>query len=192
MLIETPRLRLRSLIDADIEPLIEMLIDPEVMRHVSPTPVPRESAEAAAMHYRRLREANGYGWWAIERNGGPLFAGIILLQQVKFTAAFTPAVEVGWLLPRAHWGHGYATEGGRAALDYAFETVKLDEVVALTATGNVPSQRVMRRLGMTHDAVDDFEHPHVADKALARCVLYRIRRPSPYNKSTDSGVVWKR
>ena len=63
-------------------------------------------------------------------NGGASFAGFILLQDVKFTAAFTPAIEVGWLLAREYWGNGYTTEGGRAALDYAFTTMKLDEVVA--------------------------------------------------------------
>ncbi len=92
---------------------------------------------------------------------------------MKFTAAFTPAIEVGWLLPREHWGNGYATEGGRAALDYAFTTMKLDEVVALTAASNIPSQRVMQRLGMTHDPHDDFDHPQALGTSLQHCVLHR-------------------
>jgi RimJ/RimL family protein N-acetyltransferase len=175
MIIETPRLRLRPLTDADMEPFLAMAADPEVMRYVSPTPVPRASAEAAATHYRRLLETTGYGYWAIEVNGGASFAGIILLQDVNFTAAFTPAIEVGWLLPREHWGNGYATEGGRTALRYAFTTMKLDEVVALTTASNIPSQRVMQRLGMTHDPHDDFDHPHTLGTSLQRCVLYRIQ-----------------
>jgi len=109
-------------------------------------------------------------------NGGSSFAGIILLQDVKFTAAFTPTIEVGWLLPREHWGNGYATEGGRAALDYAFTTMKLAEVVALTAASNISFQRVMQRLGMTHDPHDDFDHPHTPGTSLQRCVLYRMQR----------------
>jgi hypothetical protein len=56
--------------------------------------------------------------------GGASFAGITLLQDVKFTAAFTPAIEVGWLLPGEHRGNGYATEGGRTALDYALTTLE--------------------------------------------------------------------
>jgi ribosomal-protein-alanine N-acetyltransferase len=176
MIIETPRLRLRPLTDADMEPVLAMLADPEVLRYVSPVPIPRASAEAAVTHYRGLLEAKGYGYWAIEVNGGASYAGIIMLQDVNFTAAFTPAIEVGWLLPREHWGNGYATEGARAALDYAFTTLKLDEVVALTAAGNIPSQRVMERLGMTHDPHDDFDHPHMLGTPLQRCVLYRSRR----------------
>lgn len=174
MIIETPRLRLRPLTDSDMEPYLAMWTDPEVTRHVSPTPVPRAGAEAMATYYRRLLEKKGYGYWAIDVNDGPSFAGIIMLVDVNFTAAFTPAVEVGWLLPRVHWGRGYATEGGRAVLDYAFTTLKLDHVVALTAAGNIPSQRVMQRLGMTHDTHDDFDHPHLPGTALERCVLYRM------------------
>ena len=158
------------MVDADMEPFLAMAADHDAMRYVSPEPIPRASAERAARHYRNMLETKGYGYWTIAITGGPSFAGIILLQDVKFTAAFTPAIEVGWLLPRAQWGHGYATEGGRAALAYAFGTLRLQEVVALTTTGNVASQRVMQRIGMTHDPRDDFNHPD----GNIRCVLYRI------------------
>lgn len=176
MTIETPRLRLRPLADADMEPCLAMLADPEVTRYVSPVPIPRSSAEAALNRYRQFLAIKGYGYWAIEVKGGAAFAGVILLQDVNFAAAFTPAIEVGWLLPHEHWGNGYATEGARGALDYAFTTMKLDEVVALTAAANIPSQRVMQRLGMTHDPADDFDHPHTLGTWLERCVLYRIKR----------------
>jgi RimJ/RimL family protein N-acetyltransferase len=152
-----------------------MAADPEVTHFVSPTPISRAYAEASANHYRRQLETKGYGYWAIEVKGGASFAGIILLQDVKFTAAFTPAIEVGWLLAREQWGNGYATEGGRAALDYAFSTMKLNKVVALTAEGNLRSQRVMQRLGMTHDPRDDFDHPDAQGTRLQHCVLYRIQ-----------------
>ena len=122
MIIETPRLRLRPLTDADMEPYLAMGTDPAVTRYVSPTPIPRASAEAAATHYRRLLKTKGYGYWAIEVNRGASFAAIILLQDVKFTAAFTPAIEVGWLLPREHWGthvnpsrRGARAQGERAS-----------------------------------------------------------------------------
>ena len=176
MIIETSRLRLRPLTDADNDSYTAMAADPEVMRYVSPVPIPRASAEAVATHYRRMLEGKGYGYWAIEVIGGASFAGIIMLHDVNFTAAFTPAFEVGWLLRPEHWGHGYATEGGRAALDYAFTTLKLDEVVAITAAHNALSQRVMQRLGMIHDPNDDFDHPHTLGTPLQRCVLYRSRR----------------
>jgi RimJ/RimL family protein N-acetyltransferase len=176
MIIETPRLRLRPMTDADMEPFIAMAADPDVMRYVSPVPIARSMAEALATHARRLLDAKGYGYWTIDVTGGAPFGGVILLQDVEFTAAFTPAIEVGWLLPREQWGKGYASEGGRAALDYAFGTLNLSEVVALTAEGNLPSQRVMERIGMTHNPLDDFDHPQALGTPLKRCVLYRAKR----------------
>jgi RimJ/RimL family protein N-acetyltransferase len=178
-MIETLRLRLRALTDEDIEPWVAMFTDRTVTEYVSPVPLSREIAAAAAAHYRQLLATKGYGWWAIEIKGGASFAGAIMLQDVEFSAAFTPAVEVGWVLLPAYWGHGYAAEGARAALDYAFTKLNLDEVVALTAAVNAKSQRVMERLGMTHDIIDDFDHPHLpAENVLRRCVLYRMRRPA--------------
>jgi ribosomal-protein-alanine N-acetyltransferase len=178
MILETPRLRLRPLAAVDAEPCLALWTNPDVMRYVSPVPVTRAQAEAVFAHYRPQVEKTGYGHWAIEVKGGDAFAGIILLEKVKFTAAFTPAIEVGWLLAPDQWGNGYATEGAKAALDYAFTHLNLSEVVALTAAGNLASQRVMERLGMTHDPLDDFDHPHAVGTALRRCVLFRIRQSS--------------
>jgi RimJ/RimL family protein N-acetyltransferase len=174
--IETPRLRLRPLADNDTESFIAMFTDPEVMRYVTPVPLGRDTAKAGFDHYRGLLPTKGYGWWAAETKDHASFAGVILLQDVAFTAAFTPAIEVGWILARDHWGKGYATEGARAALDYAFTVVRLDQVVALTTATNLPSQRVMQRLGMKHDTADDFDHPQISEGPFRRCVLYRIRR----------------
>lgn len=175
MTIQTTRLRLRALTDDEIEPFVSMFTDPDVMQYVAPAPISRAKAAAAAQHYRRVHETKGYGWWAIEVNGGSSFGGIIMLKDVEFTAHFTPAIEVGWLLPRENWGNGFATEGARAALHYAFSTLGFDEVVALTTAINAPSQRVMQRLGMTHDPADDFDHPHISNSPLERCVLYRVK-----------------
>jgi RimJ/RimL family protein N-acetyltransferase len=71
------------------------------------------------------------------------------------------AVEVGWRLPREHWGLGYATDAGRAAIAYGFDELGLDEIVSFTSHLNEPSRRVMERLGMSRDPADDFEHPPV-------------------------------
>jgi RimJ/RimL family protein N-acetyltransferase len=59
-------------------------------------------------------------------------------------------VEVGWRLAHEHWGHGYATEAGRAWLAYGFGTLGLDRIISMTDEDNVRSQAVMRRLGLTY------------------------------------------
>jgi RimJ/RimL family protein N-acetyltransferase len=95
----------------------------------------------------------------------------------RFEAPFTPCVEIGWRLARAHWGRGYATEAARAALGHAFGPLGLGEVVAFTVPANVPSRAVMTRLGMTRTPADDFDHPLLPEgHPLRRHVLYRIAR----------------
>ncbi len=84
-------------------------------------------------------------------------------------------MEVGWRLSRSSWGHGYASEAARCALSVAFDDLDLTEVVSFTSTTNLRSQAVMRRIGMTHDPADDFDHPLVEEgHRLHRHVLWRI------------------
>lgn len=174
-MLETPRLILRSWRDADIDPWVEMSADPRVMEYF-PSAYTRAQSEASAAKMRVRLESDGYGWWPIEVKGGAPFAGVIVLQEIPFEAHFTPAMEVGWWLAHEHWGHGYATEGARAALDFAFGELKRPEIVAITTPVNQRSQRVMQRLGMTRDPNDDFEHPWIDQRHPLRThVLYRLR-----------------
>jgi RimJ/RimL family protein N-acetyltransferase len=174
--IETPRLRLRDWRDDDIEAWVAMNADPRVTEFF-PRNYTRALSEATAVQIRQQLRRDGIGWWAVEVRGGPSFAGVIALQEVPFQAAFTPTNEIGWRFAAQHWGHGYATEGARAALGYAFNELEWPEVVAFTATLNLRSQRVMERLGMTRDPSEDFDHPKIEPgHPLRRHVLYRIRR----------------
>ena len=174
--IQTARLVLRPWRDDDVEHWVAMSADPRVMEFF-PSTSQRSEAESTAARIRERLEHDGYGWWVAEVKGEAPFAGVITLQDVPFEAHFTPALEVGWRFVYDQWGHGYATEGARAALDFAFGTLGSDEVVAMTAEVNVRSQRVMQRLGMTHDSADDFDHPRLPEgDRLRRHVLYRITR----------------
>ena len=152
-----------------------MNADPAVMEHFPST---LTSAESAAMVERieHHLDAEGFGLWAVEVPGVAPFIGFVGLQRVPFDAHFTPAVEVGWRLDAAHWGHGYATEAALACLDLGFGTVGLPEIVSMTTPGNLRSQRVMERIGMHRDPADDFDHPRLPQRhPLRRCILYRLR-----------------
>ena len=119
-------------------------------------------------------DAEGFGFWAIEHDGQ--FLGFTGLSRLRFEAHFTPAVEIGWRLARSAWGHGYAIEAARAAERFAFDVLQLEEIVSFTTVANERSRAVMRRLGMTHDPADDFDHPNLPGHPLQRHVLYRLRR----------------
>ena len=174
--IEAQRTILRAWRDDDLEPWAAMNADPRVMEFF-PALYDRDAAYAMAERLRAALARDGYGWWVLEIKGGAAFAGAIALQAVPFAAAFTPALEIGWRLPYDQWGRGYATEAAGAALTFAFGELGRDEVVAMTAALNLRSQRVMRRLGMTRDARDDFDHPRIAaGSPLRPHVLYRIGR----------------
>ncbi|MCB1135089.1 MAG: GNAT family N-acetyltransferase [Chlamydiia bacterium] len=171
----TERLILRQWEDADREPWAALNADPEV-REYFPFVLSRKESDESLDLFRRMIEEQGWGFWAAATKDTGQFIGLIGIAQVNFDAPFTPATEIGWRLAKQHWGKGYATEGARAALDYAFSELHLAEVVAFTAEGNAKSRRVMERLGMTHNACDDFMHPKLPEgHPLQKHVLYRIR-----------------
>ena len=103
--------------------------------------------------------------------------GFLGLMIPSFEAHFTPAVEIGWRLSSTHWNQGYATEGAKAVLHYAFTSLNLPEVVSFTAVNNLASRRVMEKIGLQHNPKDDFDHPKLEQNSpLRRHVLYRLSR----------------
>lgn len=175
--IETARLLLRRWRAADLEPFAAMNADQRVMRYL-PAPMTRAESRAATARFDDHFARHGFGPWAVERRRKGDFIGFVGLQQVEFAAPFAPAVEIGWRLAPHAWGRGYATEAAREALDAAFDRFGLDEVVSLTVPENLPSLRVMERIGMTRDVEADFDHPLLPEgHELRRHVLHRISRP---------------
>ena len=123
-------------------------------------------------------ERNGFGLCAAELDRDHSFLGFIGLAVPRFSAPFTPCVEIGWRLSPACWGQGLATEGAREIVRLAFEVYGLEELVSFTVPANLRSRRVMEKLGMTRNAADDFDHPGIPEgHPLRHHVLYRLHRP---------------
>jgi RimJ/RimL family protein N-acetyltransferase len=173
----TDRLLLRQWKDSDREPYAALNADPAVMEHF-PAMLTRAESDAMIDRLSAGFEQRGFGLWAAEVRETGQFIGFIGLSVPAFEAPFLPGVEIGWRLAKDAWGNGYATEGARAALAYAFGPAALEEVLSFTATTNKPSQRVMERIGMTHDPADDFDDPAVPAGPLRRCVVHRLRATS--------------
>lgn len=174
--LQTERLILRRLRSDDFDAFSAMNADPEVMRYF-PACLNRAETEALVARMNRHFERYGFGWWAVEAQDADVFVGFVGLMVPAFHAHFTPCVEVGWRLIRHFWGQGYATEAGRASLDFAFERLGIDEVVSMAVEANERSRRVMAKLGMTRRSEDDFGHPKIPfGHPLRHHVLYRIKR----------------
>jgi RimJ/RimL family protein N-acetyltransferase len=174
--LRTERLLVRRWTDADREPFARLNADPEVARYLS-GPMRRADSDALVDRIEAGFETNRFGLWAVEVTATREFVGFTGLSRPRFQAHFMPAVEVGWRLARPAWGHGYATEAARAALEYGFGPAALDEIVSFTTRTNARSRAVMDRLGMVHDETDDFDHPTLAESdPLRPHVLYRLQR----------------
>lgn len=172
--LRSPRTLLRAWRDDDLPAWVAMNADPQVRRWFAAVQTEAE-ALAEAGRARAAMARRGWGVWALEIPGRLPFAGFVGLSVPAFEAPFMPAVEMGWRLPVAAWGQGWASEAAAAAAAFAFEVLGLDELVAYTAVGNEPSRRVMARLGMRHDEAGDFDHPSLPEgHALRRQVLYRL------------------
>ncbi len=172
--LETERLRLRRWRSEDRAPFAALNRDPEVVEFL-PSALTRAQSDELVDRIEAHFEEKGFGLWAAEVIKTKRFIGFIGMSVPNFEAHFTPAVEIGWRLAREAWGDGYATEGARAALDYAFERLVLDEIVSFTVPANTRSRAVMERIGLQHDAADDFDHPKLEkDDPLCRHVLYRL------------------
>ncbi|HEV2309613.1 MAG TPA: GNAT family N-acetyltransferase [Acidimicrobiia bacterium] len=173
--VRTERLRLRAWRPEDRAAYASLNAAPAVAEYLG-GPLEPAASDGFVARYEAHWAREGFGVWAVEVLDGPSFVGSIGLQRVADVLPCAPAVEVTWRLARAAWGHGYATEGARAALTFGFTTAGLGEVVAFTAAANARSRAVMDRLGMAHDPADDFEHPRLArDDPLRSHVLYRRR-----------------
>lgn len=173
--IETDRLIIRQWLDSDRSTFRELNGDPENMEFF-PFTFNNEQSDEFIDKTIDYIDHHGFGLFAVEIKETSEFIGFIGLMRPTFQAHFTPCTEIGWRLHKRFWGHGYATEAASHVLDFAFHTLKLEEVVSFTSTFNLPSIKVMQRIGMVHDPNGDFDHPRVENgHKLKRHVLYRKR-----------------
>jgi RimJ/RimL family protein N-acetyltransferase len=142
--LETERLILRMLRESDFDAYAAMCADREVMRYIGDgQPLDRPMAWrnlAMVIGHWTLR---GYGLWAVDqRSSGALIGRIGFWNPEGW-----PGFELGWMLDRPYWGLGFATEGARAALQFAFTQMDQPRVISLIRPRNSASIRVAQRLG---------------------------------------------
>jgi RimJ/RimL family protein N-acetyltransferase len=176
--ITTDRLLLRLWRESDRKPFQALNADPRVMEFFPALLTPEET-NAGITRVQNHFDRHGFGLYAAELRERETFIGYVGLFTPSFDAPFMPAVEIGWRLAFDFWGRGLATEGARAVIDHAFQTLGLRSLVSFTVPANVRSRRVMEKLGMVHDPSGDFEYPNIpVGHPLRRHVLYRLSAPA--------------
>jgi RimJ/RimL family protein N-acetyltransferase len=172
--LSSDRIRLRRWRDEDREAFAAMNSDARVMEFFA-RPLTRVESDAMVDRIAKHFGEHGFGLWAIEAPGIAPFIGFAGLTWARFSAPFTPCVEVGWRLALEYWGYGYATEAARLAVGHGFGALALSEVVSFTSATNQRSRAVMERLGMRRDPAEDFDYPSFPEgHPLRRHVLYRL------------------
>lgn len=171
-LILTERLILRTWETKDVEQCIEMNQDADVMKYF-PAILTKEQT---IQFYDRVQKhflENGFGLYVVENKQTKAFMGYTGFMIANFEASFTPCVEIGWRFKKQYWGNGYATEAANACIQYGFSKLGFDKIYSFTATPNIKSENVMKRIGMVKTGT--FNHPKIdKDHILNVHVIYEL------------------
>jgi RimJ/RimL family protein N-acetyltransferase len=163
--LQTERLRLRIFGPDDFEAHAEICADPEVMKYIRAGALSRVDSWWQMARYVGHWHLRGYGLWAVVERATDRLIGHLGYLNPEGGRGF----ELGWALARHAWGKGYALEGCRAAVDYAFTALDQDRIVCVIHPENARSIRVAERLGAVREA--DIE------ESGKRLLLYAITRP---------------
>lgn len=180
-MLENDILRLRNWRPEDFEPMAQMNADPQVMRYY-PVPVSADDTRLFLTLVEAKIAQFGYCFWPLELKGkngnADQFIGMVGLNYLAEDSGIpnAPMVEIGWRISQSFWGNGYAPMAAELALRYGFEQLQLDKIYSFTSLINLPSQSVMKKIGM-HNTNEDFDHPNVpANSDLQRHCLYCLTK----------------
>ena len=99
--------------------------------------------------------------------------GFIGLANQYYIADFNPSVDIGWRLKSSAWGNGYAIEGAKRCLTFAFNDLKLKRVISTCTEKNLASENIMKKMGMVRKG--EFNHPKLKDfPEYEKCIWYEI------------------
>ena len=171
---QSERLGFRPWLETDLKELHIMNQDEEVMRFFPGIPT-RENSRQFIQRQQAQLKAKGYCYFAVDLMSSGEFAGWIGISDQDFEADFTPCVDIGWRLKRSLWKQGLATEGAKASLDLAFQTIGLTQILSMAPEVNLPSIAVMKKIGMQQ--IGTFDHPKLLNNDyLRKCALYQISK----------------
>lgn len=163
--IETSRLRFRPFAPDDLDALAEIFGDREVVKFLGDgeAVTKAETVQHLRNFIERYWEQQRFGRWALIHKADDRLIGYCGLRLLN-----NEIPELTYVLARAYWGSGLATEAARACLRYGFEELGLERIVAATQPENVASQHVLEKLCMKYEGDKSFYG--------INCVYYSISR----------------
>ena len=157
--LETPRLHLRQFGPEDADVLAEIYGDPDVMAFISDGVQTREQVVQTLGEYRTQWEGHPRGLWAVVHRADAVLIGM---------GGFVAPAEVAYILAKAYWGRGLATETMQACLWYGFTYLKLERVGAGALLSNEVSLRVIEKAGLRRTENEHFDANGGAYYAVTR------------------------
>lgn len=147
---ETERLILREILPTDVDGLFELDSDPEVHKYLGDEPVTSKEQVIDDISFIRQQYIDhGIGRWAIIDKRTKEFMGWSGLKFITVeTNKHKNYYDLGYRLIKRYWGQGIATETAFASLEYAFDTLKLDEVYAIADCENIGSNKILKKVGL--------------------------------------------
>lgn len=173
-LFKSERLGFRNWLTEDHEKMSKINADPRVMEFFPAVQSKTQTLEFIERMQKQLTE-KGFCYFAVDTLKAGEFIGFIGLFEQTYETDFTPCIDIGWRLHTNEWNKGYATEGAKRCLEYGFNDLKLEKIVAIAPKINVKSEQVMKKIGMKK--IKEFKHPllkHVLK--LEDCVLYELNK----------------
>ena len=171
-LFTSKRLGFRNWKDSDLAEMSKINLDKEVMKFFPARKTEEETSQFIFGQQMNFNE-NGFCYFATELIETGELIGFIGITEQVYETDFTPAVDIGWRLKASAWNKGYATEGAKRCLEFAFQDIKLDSIIATCPKVNKRSESVMKKIGMKFEKV--FEHPLLENADdIKTCLLYKI------------------
>jgi len=160
--------------EKDLENLHTLCSNVRVMEHF-PSPLDKEQTEHFLHRLMKVYNETKTCYYAVESLSTSAFMGFIGVTYQDYEAPCCPAFDIGWRLLPDFWGKGYATEGAKRSMEYAFEHLDLEHIMAVCTSTNKPSERVMQKIGMQKKG--SFKHPKLVNyPALETCIWYSITK----------------
>jgi [ribosomal protein S5]-alanine N-acetyltransferase len=146
IVLETPRLILRTMKGSDVDPLLSIFGDVRVMEMFDAAPFDRQTMIGWVQRNLDHQAVHGYGLFSVILKPDNLLIGDCGLEQMDVEGS--AAAELGYDFRSEYWNQGYATEAASAVRDFAFRQLQLPQLVSLIRQSNLPSQRVSEKIGM--------------------------------------------